>query len=390
MKRHHLLLLTISLVIASCNPPSNPSYGDGRPDPFPTGGTPATVTSVTDNKGFAGDEIVITGSGFKTAPNQTMLNIGVATATIKSITATEIKAIVPINLSGNHRVRVATWGAEQWSNELNFTYLKDFLTFDLAIANAVGIAVDDAGNLYIGSSNLNQILRLDVIDSTLSVFAAANVRGPMEFGPNGELYYVSLSGIQKVSADGATTSNVLTLASVQDFDWHSNGDLYFIIANRVRRISNGVVSGDLATIAQGRRIRVYEGFVYVTEFTQLRVSKFEILATTGLLGARQTAFQSNTAIQGVELDANGNMYISGYTRDYVFKAAADRTDDGDTSEIPSAEDRANPFRRITTNIGEIKLDGSVMYLNQVVPNGQIGKIIRIFINEKNAPRHGRD
>lgn len=389
MKLHHLLTLASTLVIASCNPPSNPSYGDGRPDPFPTGGTPATVTSVTDNKGFAGDAIVITGSGFKTAPNQTMLNIGIATATITSITETEIQAIVPINASGDHRVRVATWGAEQWSNELNFTYLKDFLTFDLAIANAVGIAVDDVGNLYIGSSNLNQILRLDVVDSTLSVFAAANVRGPMEFGPGGDLYYVSSTGIDRVSADGATTTTVLTQASVQDFDWHSNGDLYFIIANRVRRISNGVVSGDLGTITQGRRIRVYEGFVYVTEFTQLRVSKFEIL-DTGLLGARTVAFQSNTAIQGVEFDANGNMYISGYTRDYVFKAAPDRENDGVTTQIPSEEDRANPFRRITTTIGEIKLDGSVMYLTQVVPNGQISKIFRIFINEKNAPRHGRD
>lgn len=389
MKLHHLLTLASTLVIASCNPPSNPSYGDGRPDPFPTGGTPATVTSVTDNKGFAGDAIVITGSGFKTAPNQTMLNIGIATATITSITETEIQAIVPINASGDHRVRVATWGAEQWSNELNFTYLKDFLTFDLAIANAVGIAVDDVGNLYIGSSNLNQILRLDVVDSTLSVFAAANVRGPMEFGPGGDLYYVSSTGIDRVSADGATTTTVLTQASVQDFDWHSNGDLYFIIANRVRRISNGVVSGDLGTITQGRRIRVYEGFVYVTEFTQLRVSKFEIL-DTGLLSARTVAFQSNTAIQGVEFDANGNMYISGYTRDYVFKAAPDRENDGVTTQIPSEEDRANPFRRITTTIGEIKLDGSVMYLTQVVPNGQISKIFRIFINEKNAPRHGRD
>jgi hypothetical protein len=389
MKLHHLLTLASTLVIASCNPPSNPSYGDGRPDPFPTGGTPATVTSVTDNKGFAGDEIVITGSGFKTAPNQTMLNIGIATATITSITETEIQAIVPINASGDQRVRVATWGAEQWSNELNFTYLKDFLTFDLAIANAVGIAVDDAGNLYIGSSNLNQILRLDVIDSTLSVFASANVRGPMEFGPGGDLYYVSSTGIDRVSADGATTTTVLTQASVQDFDWHSNGDLYFIIANRVRRISNGVVSGDLGTITQGRRIRVFEGVVYVTEFTQLRVSKFEILET-GLLSARTVAFQSNTAIQGVEFDANGNMYISGYTRDYVFKAAPDRENDGVTTQIPSEEDRVNPFRRITTTIGEIKLDGSVMYLTQVVPNGQISKIFRIFINEKNAPRHGRD
>lgn len=388
MKHLHLLILGFALILTSCNPPSNPSYNEERPDPFPTGGSPPVITSISPDKGFAGAEIVITGTGFKPDTISTMLNIGIRVARITSITPTEIRAIVPINAAGPQRVRVATLGAEQWSNTINYTYLKDFLTFNLAINNPVGIAVDNDGHLYIGSSNTNRIFKLDAVDSTLSTFATANVRGPMEFGPNGELYFVSLAGIDKVSADGSTVTTVVTQASVLDFDWHTNGNIYYLIANRVRRW-NGTTVSDVATISQGRRIRIFEGFAYVSEFTQLRVSKFEILST-GLLGARQTAFQSNTALQGVEFDAKGNMYISAYTRDYVFKAPFNRANDGQTTEIPSAEDRENPFRRITSAVGEIKLDGSVMYLTQVVPNGQVGKIWRIFINERNAPRHGRD
>lgn len=388
MKHPLLLIIGLAIVAASCNPPSNPSYNEERPDPFPTGTPAATITSISPDKGFAGAEMVITGSGFKTGPTQTMVNIGIQTAEILSITQTEIRVKVPINASGPQRVRVATLGSELWSNQHTFIYLRDFLTFDLNINNPVGVAVDDNGHLYIGSSNMNRIYKLDSVDSTLSTFAIANVRGPMEFGPNGELFFVSDVGIGKVSSDGSRVTTVLTQASVQDFDWAPNGDIYFVIANRVRRW-NGTAAADVGTITQGRRIRVYQGFVYVSEFTQLRVSKFEILST-GLLGPRVTAFQSNTALQGVEFDANGNMYISAYTRDYVFKAPMNRPNDGATTEIPNALDRANPFRRITTAVGEIKLDGSVMYLTQVVPNGQVGKIWRIFIDERNAPRHGRD
>lgn len=388
MNHPHLLILGFALLLISCNPPSNPSYNDERPDPFPTGGAPAVINSISPNKGFAGAELVITGSGFKTGANETMLNIGTQVAEILSITPTEIRAKVPINASGPQRVRVATLGAEQWSNQVNFTYLKDFLTFDLNILNPIAVAVDASGNLYIGSSNTNRIYRLDAIDSTLSTFATANIRGPMEFGPNGELFFVSSTGIDKISANGATVTPVVTQASVLDFDWHTSGDIYYLIANRVRRW-NGTAASDVATITQGRRIRIFGGTVYVTEFTRLRVAKFEIQAN-GTLGPLVVAYQTNTAVQGMEVDADGAMYISGYTRDYVFKAEADRTDDGDITEIPNAEDRENPFRRITTAVGEIKLDGSVMYLTQVVPNGQVGKIWRIFINERHAPRHGRD
>lgn len=387
----NLLIATMAILLAStCSEYKSPTYSNKRPDPFPSGGAAAVITSIVPDKGFAGDEVIINGSGFRPDTVETMVNVGIRAARILSITDTQIRIKMPINLSGPKRVRVAVLGAEKWSNELSYNYLNDFLLFNHTIQNPVGVAVDNAGNLYIGSSSENRIYKLDAVDSVYSVFASlAQVRGPMEFGPNGDLYFVSLTGIDKVSPAGAV-SPVLVQATVQDFDWAENGDLYFITLTtpRVRRW-NGTTNTEVATVVQPRRIRIYNGEVYVTEFTQLRVSKFPI-NPNGSLGTRVTAFQSNTAIQGVEFDARGNIYVSGYVRDYLFKAPPNRANDGVFTEIPTPKDRENPFRRITTNIGEIKIERSVIYLTQVVPNGQVGKIWRIFINEHPAPRHGRD
>lgn len=381
-------LLLAAVALGSCKEPASPTYSKDRPDPFPTGGEPPVITSVVPDKGFAGDEVVISGSGFKTGPNETMVNIGTVTAEILSITDTQLRIRMPVTASGPKRVRVAVWGAEKWSNELNYTYLNDFLLYPFTMPNIVGVAVDDAGNLYVGSSNENRIYKMDGLDSTITVFAnAANIRGPMEFGPDGDLYFVSQTGIDKVTPAGVV-SNLLTQASVQDFDWAENGDLYFVVPTRVRRW-NGTTHAEVGTITQGRRIRVYEDHVYVTEFTQLRVSKFQINAN-GTLGPRAVAYQSNTAIQNIEFDSDGNMYIGGFTRDYIFKAAPDRVNDGDITEIPTVEDRENPFRRISTGVSEIKIERSVMYVVQSVPNGQVGKVWRIFINAYPAPRHGRE
>ena len=59
-------IIAVSLIgLTSCDLPNHPSYDDENPDPFPTGSQPAQISSVTPDRGFAGDEIVIEGTGFK-------------------------------------------------------------------------------------------------------------------------------------------------------------------------------------------------------------------------------------------------------------------------------------------------------------------------------------
>jgi hypothetical protein len=53
------------LAIVGCEGPVHPNYFDDPSlDPFPTGGEPPVIATVSPDRGFAGDEIVITGGPF--------------------------------------------------------------------------------------------------------------------------------------------------------------------------------------------------------------------------------------------------------------------------------------------------------------------------------------
>src|SRR5690606_18984231 len=111
-------------------------------DPLPGGGTPPTLVSVEPDRGFAGDEVVLRGEGFRPNPEQTMINFGTTVAEIVSMTESEVVVRVPANASGDQVVRAAIWGAEEWSNPLSFTYLADHVTFTYDVPAPKGVAVD--------------------------------------------------------------------------------------------------------------------------------------------------------------------------------------------------------------------------------------------------------
>jgi hypothetical protein len=381
------LILAI-FIAAACEGPVHPKYDGENPDPFPTGSEPPVVTEVTPDRGFAGDEIVITGSGFRPSAEETLVNVGTASATIVSITETEIVARLPINENGDQKVRVAIWGSEKWSNELSVFYLSDFVEVKYNILTPRGVAVDDTGNLYIGSFNDQAVYKIDAVDSVKTTHADIPVTGTMEFGPNGWLYAVTASGLSRISPDGATVEDVVTLSGVRDFDWAPDGSIYLLQVARIHRF-DGSATEEVATVRQAQKLRVFDGHVYVTELANSRVARFEITGST--LGPHGIAFQQNTPLAGLDLAASGNIYASAFVRDYVFRAAPDRVNDSDITEIPNEEDRANPFRKIDIRVGEIYVNNSVMYLVQdQVASGTVGRIWRIFIDERNAPRYGRD
>ena len=377
------LLLSLILVLSACDGPTQPNYYGTDNDPLPGGGDPPTLASVVPDRGFAGDEVVIVGEGFHTNPEQTMINFGTTIAEVVAFSDSGVTVRVPANESGSRRVRAAIWGAEEWSNELTFTYLADHEEFELGIPAPKGVAVDASENLYIGSAADQAVYRIDAIDSTVSTYATLPVSGPMDFGPGGDLYVVTSNGVDRVAPDGSVT-NVVSLANAMGLDWDANGDLYVLTPNRIHRWRNGTLT-EMATVTQAQRLRVFDGYVYVTELTRARVSRFAIMPDG--LGELEVYFNAGSPVAGLDLDAEGNVYAGGFVREYVFKAAPDRADDGDILEIPNEEERANPFRMVTNRLGTIYLHGSVMYLVQDDP---AGKVWRIFIGEQNAPRYGSE
>lgn len=378
-------IIVVSLIgLTSCDLPNHPSYDDENPDPFPTGSQPPQISSISPDRGFAGDEIIIEGTGFKENPDEVMVNIGTTVAEILELSSTHIKVKVPINENGEQKVRVSTWGSEFWSNESSFRYLDDFVEFKFNVANPTGIAIDSEGNMYFGSSSDKVVYKVDGIDSTQTTFASADITGPIKFAPDGNLFVVTGSGVDKISPDGSVSS-FASRAGVLDFDFDSNGNLYMLASTRIYRFDGAEVS-EVATVTRAQKLRVFENYVYVTELTRSRVSKYMITPTG--LDSNEPHFIQNTPLAALDIDENGTVYASAYVRDYIMVARTDRENDSDYIEYPNEEDRVNPFRKIDTRIGSIYIHGSVMYLTQDVGNGQIGKMYRIYIGEKNAPRFG--
>ncbi len=377
------LFLLTALIVSGCDGPVQPTYYGTDEDPHAGGGAPPTLVSISPDRGFAGDEIVISGEGFLPDTNKVLVKIGAAAAKELSVSNDQIVVRLPLNSSGEQVVRVSIWGAEEWSNPLTFTYLSDFVTFSYAIPAPKGVAVDDAGNLYISSGSENAIYRIDGVDSTRSTFATLPVNGPMEFGPNGSLYVVTSDGISSVDPAGVVQP-IVAQSGVTDFDWDANGDLYVLTARKIY-LRRGEALAEVASVTQGQRMRIFDNHVYVTELTRSRVSRFPI--TSEGLGSMEIYYNAGTAVMGLDIDAEGSVYAGGFVRDYVLKAAADREDDSDITEIPNEEDRLNPFRKVANRLGDVYIHGSVMYLVQDTPDG---KVWRIFIGNQNAPRYGRD
>ncbi len=383
MRSAGFFLLSLAFVASACDGPVQPNYYGKDGDPFPSGDTPPTIVSMEPDRGFAGDEVVLTGEGFRPSPEQTMINFGSSLAEIVSITEDQAVVRVPANTSGDQLVRAAIWGAEDWSNQLTFTYLADYVAFTYDVPAPKGVAVDDEGNLYLSSAANQAVYRVDGVDSTIAQIATLPVSGPMEFGPDGALYVVTSNGVDRITTSGSVETYI-ALPGAVDFDWAPNGDVYLITSNRIHRWSGGT-SEEVATVTQAQRIRVFDGYVYVTELTRARVSRFEI--TGSGLGELDVYYNAGTPVMGLDIDANGSVYAGGFVRDYVLKATTDRADDSDITEIPNEEDRANPFRKVANRLGDVYITGSVMYLVQDDP---AGKVWRIFIGEENAPRYGRD
>src|SRR5690606_37180459 len=137
---------------------------------------------------------------------------------------------------------------------------------------------------------------------------------------------------------------------VMDFDWAENGDLYVLVANRIHRWSGGALA-EVATVTQRQRLRVLEGYGYVTVLTRARVARFPITGTG--LGPLEVYYNAGTPIMGLDIDADGSVYAGGFVCDYVLKAAADRANDSDITQITNDTDRADPFRKVTNRLADV-------------------------------------
>lgn len=151
------LLLTSGVLLGACD-----SEGTSLYDPEATGNAAPVVASISPTGVvLAGvDEITIRGENFSPTPADNVVNFddgagNSAQGTVLSASATELVVKTPNLPNAALQVRVAVRGARGFSNATPFPLVSARERFsDLARTEAAfGMAVDDAGNLYVSMGN---------------------------------------------------------------------------------------------------------------------------------------------------------------------------------------------------------------------------------------------
>ncbi|MFZ0391561.1 MAG: IPT/TIG domain-containing protein [Calditrichia bacterium] len=370
------LFLILAIVFMACEKPDQPVYGEDVPDPNPTGKTAATVDSISPGEAYLKQVVTIYGKNFDSDPVDNLVAFGKRTGKIISATPNQLVVESP-NISGETvDVRVAIKGSEFWSNSMSFTFKNALETLNEDILWPNGVAVDAAGNVYVGSAGDEAIYKL-ASDGTKSVFAASvPVSGAIEFGPNEYLYVCEQNEgkIVRISPDGSTVEDVVSVEAPVDFDWDADGNMY-IASNSVgiKKMDSGGTVTDVASIGNPKSIRVFENSLYVSDIWEDRILKYDI---TGSGLENETPVVEGITAAGVELDSTGTLYYTHAWETSIYTLAPDGSE-----EVLFEGQLETPMRYLS-------FFGKAIYI--VYPGwGDIGKVLKTYIGVEQAVNYGR-
>jgi len=359
--------ILLLLLFAGCEGPSQPTFGPGNPDPNPTGSSPAALNTISPQVGYLKDIVTITGSGFNTNPEYTLIAFGIQTG--KVITATAI--------SGDTvKVKVAIKGSEFWSNELEFIFKNTLDVIDEEIVWPNGVDVDNNDNVYIGSAADSTIFKITP-DGEKSVFASVHVSGSIRFGPNGYLYVCQQhhGKIVRVSPDGSVIEDVVETDSPVCFDWDENDNLY-IVNNGVgiSRLAPGGEPELVAELTDPKVCRVFGNQLFVSDIWNGIIWRYDI--TVDGLANKEQVFEGDSPF-GIEFDKDGTMYYTLAWETSLFTLKSD-----------GAEETLYDGQ-LMTPMHYITFGKKFMYI--VYPGwGDVGEVMRVYIGVEGAPNYGRE
>ncbi|HOT95529.1 MAG TPA: IPT/TIG domain-containing protein [bacterium] len=378
MKKIRCRLLGAAFLIAglanlACEGPDQPVYGPNHPDPNPTGLAAATVESISPDTGYLRDIVTIRGSGFNEKPEFNLVLFGNKKAEVISVSPTELKVIAPNKSDETVNVRVAIKGSEFWSNEAEFTFLPTITTLDEEISWPNGVAVDEMGNVYVGSANDGVIYRITP-EGEKTTFAEVPVSGSIHFGPNKYLY-VCVKGegkIVRISPDGGTVEDVVTVDAPVDFTWDKNHNFYVMsdVAGVYKIVGSDTVR--VATIGSGKNVRVFNDHLYVNDIWNSTILSFPITAEG--LGEEEVVIETDSP-STLEFDAEGTLYYAQAWETSLYTLRADGSE-----EVLYEGELMTPMRYSA-------FKGKYIYL--VYPGwADIGAVMRVYIGIDAAPDYG--
>jgi hypothetical protein len=375
-----VLILALCLVFVSCEGPDQPVYDADNPDPNPTGGEAATVSSVEPASDFFAATVKVKGTGFNTDPDNNVVNFGNRVGTVTEASATELTVILPGIIGETVDTRVAVSGSEFWSNKVDFEFKAlpeshELTTIDEEINWPNGVAIDADDNVYIGSAGDGVIFKITPTGEK-SEFATVAVNGHIHFGPSGYLYVCAKDEgkIVRISPDGATIEDVVELENVVDFDWDENGDMYLLGNDAgVFKFADGSVT-QLAEIGSSKNLRVFDGGLYVSDIWEGTIWRFDITAD-GL--ENQEAVYEGDSPSSFDLAANGLMIFAEAWDISLFTMFSD----GSLGPAMYEEEMETPMRYMVWHKKSIYV---------VYPGwGEVGKTLKAYIGLEQAPRYGK-
>lgn len=380
----YIAALACMFIVLACENPENPVYGPDNPDPNPPGTPAAVLTGLNPSSALPGNTVIITGTGFSAELSENMVTFGANVAEVVVATATQLTVVAPA-AAGDVAVQVAPRGAEEWSNELPFTFLSfipdisdpEVVTIDEEISWPMGVAVDDAGNVYVGSANDEAIYKITPAGEK-TVFASVPIVGAIHFGPDNYLYVCEMweGKIVRISPDGATIEDVVEVGDAVDFDWDADGNMY-IIANEssLHMLPPGgsvtEVAGDIGSL---KSCRIFGDYIYISRVWDESIIRFDI---SGEGVGEEEGYLEGDVPLGFDFDVNGVLYWASAWTQTLFVYAP-----GGSEEAAIYEDELETPMRYMTYHGQ--------YIYIVYPGGgDVGKTIRVYIGVDQAPRYGQ-
>jgi outer membrane protein assembly factor BamB len=367
--------LITTIVIFSCSGPDEPTYGSDHPDPNPTGMTAPEVDSLSPSEGYLKDIIKIYGSGFNSTPEYNLVSFGKNVGTIMDATSNMLTVQTPNISNDTVDVRVSIKGSEYWSQEESFIFKNTLETIDEEIVWPNGVAVDANGNVYVGSADEGVIYKITP-DGDKTEFASVPISGSMRFGPQNYLYVCEQGEekIERISPDGSTVEEVVSVPGPVAFDWDQNGNMY-IIENEsgIHRLDPSGTLTYMTDLSTAKCCRVFGNYLYVTAIWDGKISRFEI--TAGGLGEEEVVMEDLDSPVGIDFDVEGTMYytLAWETSLYTLK------EDGTEEVLYDGE--------LQTPMHYINFQGKKMFI--VFPGwGDVGMTLSAYIGVEQAPNYG--
>jgi gluconolactonase len=213
--------------------------------------------------------------------------------------------------------------------------LDRFRIFADGLDHPEGLAFDADGALWAGGE-LGQIYRIDARGRLREIASLGGFNLGLTFSPAQELYVCNfkLSALVRINRRGRVLESwervgnrKLKTPNFSVFD--SEGNLYFSDSGdfnsvngwvyRIRKNGRAEVFAGPFAFANGLSLSADEKFLYVVQSTRDNVERVEILSN-GRVGKRQIfAAGLHRVPDGAALDANGNLLVTCYASDNLYK-----------------------------------------------------------------------